>query len=128
MVIVLTRLPDQPQLVFRVHVIQQRSKPAETVLRVVNHLASRGLQSQVAAVAVDAGVVRKFFRVSAEIQLIIGLKPVSKSGHQFGLVVALKARPRHHVEFAIRPVAQARIVAAALHLQIIDVLRVDLRP
>ncbi len=64
--------------------------------------------------------------MTAEVQLIVGLIPITKAGDKFCLVVALESAPRHDVENSIGPVSFVCLVAASLHLKIIDVLGIYL--
>ena len=66
--------------------------------------------------------------MAAEIELIVGLIPIAKARHQLRFVVAFEAGSGNHVENSVGAVAVIRIIAAALHFEIVDVLGIDLRP
>src|ERR1700679_3391524 len=86
-----------------------------------------GLQSIVAAIAVDAGIPGKLFRVATQAELVIRLIEAARREHQFALTIALKAAARHHVKDAVRTVAEPCSIASPVNLEIVDILRIDLR-
>src|SRR5271168_1065479 len=63
----------------------------------------------------------------AEIQLIVGLEPVAETGNQFTLIVPLEPAAGDDIEDSVRAVSVVRFIAASLHLQIVNVLRVNHR-
>src|SRR5450432_4174473 len=91
LVIVLSQRCHQAQLVRRVEVKEERSKPPVAVLGVVSHFWRWSLQPQVAAVCINAGVIREPFGVAAEVELVVGLVEVSETGDKFCLVVTFEA-------------------------------------
>ncbi len=125
--VILTLHRNQPQLVLRRAIVDQRSEASIAVVRIVIHLRDRRREPIIATVAIQAAVVRKLLRMVAEVQLIVGLVEVARIDHQLCLAVAFKPTARYHVENTIRAVAHIRRVAAALHLDIVNILRIDLR-
>ncbi len=93
----------------------------------MNHLPDGRLQTVVAAISVHTHVIGEALGVPPEIELIVGLVPIAERGDQFRLIVALEAGSGHDIEDPISAVSVFRVVAAALHFEIIDVLGVDLR-
>ncbi len=80
----------------------------------------------VAAVAVEAGVVSEFLGVIAEVELSVGLEETACGEDQLGL--AGRARSRcggTTLEDAVGAVAGVGGVAAALDLDVVDVLGVE---
>src|ERR1700683_4938926 len=65
--------------------------------------------------------------MAAEVKLIICLIPISETGDKLRLIVPLETTSRHDVEDSIRAVTVVGVVAAALNLEIIDVLGVNHR-
>ena len=128
LVVVLAQRGHQAQLVRRVGVEDQRGEAAISVLSIVDHLRNGRLQSQIAAVAVHAGVVGKALGMAAEAELVVGLVEVAEAGDQFGLVVALESGARGDVEDAVGAVAKLRAVTAAVGFQILEILGIELRP
>ena len=61
-------------------------------------------------------------------ELVFGAIEAAVAGDQFGLAIALESGTRDHVEDAISAVAIFGGVAAALHLEVVDVLGIELRP
>ena len=55
------------------------------------------------------------------------MQEVAGREHQFGLAVALKAGPRHHVEGTIGAVADVGGVTPALDFEVVNVLGINLR-
>ena len=55
------------------------------------NLGNGRLQAEIAAVAVDAGVVGEAFGVAAKAEGVIGLVEVAGAEDEFGFVVALEA-------------------------------------
>src|SRR5260370_130745 len=78
--------------------------------------------------AIDAGKIGELLGVVAEVDLVIGLVKRAESREQLALVVALEARSWHDVEQAIGAVAVGGGITAALGFEVVDILRVDLRP
>ncbi len=54
-------------------------------------LPDRSLQSKIAAIAIETAVVCEALRVTTEVELVVGLIPISEAGDQFGFVVAFKS-------------------------------------
>ena len=65
--------------------------------------------------------------MATEIDLVVGLIPISQTQYQLRFVVSLETRARHDIEDPVRSVPIICFVAASLNLQIVDVLRVNLR-
>src|SRR6202521_3799602 len=128
LIVIPARRDDQSQLVFRVDVKNQRGESAKAILRVMNYLGRGRLEPEIAAVSIQAGVEGKPRRVPAAADLVIGLIEVSEAQDEIALFVPLKAGTRDDVEDSVGSVSIIRVVAAALDLEIIDVLRTDLRP
>ncbi len=114
LVVVLAKRGHHPQLISQVRVEDQRTEAAIPVLRIVGHIGRRRLQTQIAAVSVQAGVVSKTIGVAAEIDLTVSLIEVAKAVNQLGLVVALESGTRRDVENAVGPVAELRAITATV--------------
>jgi hypothetical protein len=127
LVIILPELRHQTKLVLGVEVVEESAEASVTVFSVVKDLADGSLQPQITAVAVDARIVSKLLCMPAEIELIVGLVPVPQGHYQLRFIVAFKTGARNYVENAIGSVAVISRIAAALDLEIIDVLWVNLR-
>src|SRR5438132_11257015 len=93
---------------------------------IMQDLGGRRLQSEVAVVAVEAGVIGKALRVAAEIDLVVGLMEIAVAQNEFRFAAALKPCARHNVEDAISAVAMLGRVAAALQFQIINIFGIVL--
>jgi len=93
----------------------------------VNNLPDRGLKSVIASISVQAGVVGKPLRVSSTTDLVVGLVEIPRADDKITLLVALKTGSRHDIEDSVRPVSVGGIVAASQDLEVIDILRVNLR-
>src|SRR5450755_3847195 len=91
LVIILARRGHQTQLIGRIDVKNQRSEPAVSISPIVHYFRNGRLQSEIAAVAVDASVVREALGVTTEAERVIGLVKVAGTQNQFGLVVPFKA-------------------------------------
>lgn len=65
--------------------------------------------------------------MSSATDLVVGLIEIANRDHQVAFAITLKASSRHDVEDSICAVAIVCVVTAALHLQIVNVLGVDLR-
>ena len=128
LVTVAPRRGNEAQLIRRVHVEDQGRKPAAADLAIVNDVGDRRAQPQVAPIAIPADEVRKALRVAANAHLIVGLVEVAGAHHQFRVVVAFEPASRNDIEDAVGAVTVLGVVAAAMHLQEIDVLRIELRP
>src|SRR4051812_13589225 len=87
----------------------------------------RRFNSQIAAVAVQAGVISEAIGMAAHAELIVGLIEISRADHQFGLSISLKARPRHRIEYSISAIAKFRPVSAAAYFQVVNVFGIELR-
>ena len=118
----------EPQLVVRIDVEEERAEPAKPALPVVKDVGHRGLEAEVAAVAGHAGVVREALAVPADTHLVVRLRVAPGAQDDLGVVVPLESRSRDHVEHRVGAIAELRVVAAPMHLQVVGVLRVDLRP
>src|SRR5262245_54930298 len=119
---------NQAQLVVRSLIEDERSKPAESGRLVINHPTARGLQPQVGSITRETSIVSKPLSVIAEADLVIGIVEAAIARDQFSLPVALEPGTRHHVEDAVGAIAVFRVVSATLHFQVVDILRIELRP
>ena len=124
---VVAELGDEAELVLRGAVVDEGGEAAVAVGGIVDDLADGRGEAVVAAVAVEAGVVGELFGVVAEVELVVGLEEVAGGEDEFGLAVALEAGAGDDVEDAVGAVADVGGVAAALDLEVVDVLGVDLR-
>src|SRR2546425_6234555 len=88
---------------------------------------SGSLQAEIGAIAAHAGVIGKSISVAAEVELIVGLIEVANTEDELGFVVAFESGARGDVKNAVSAVAVVGGVAAALRLQSINVLGIDLR-
>ncbi len=102
-------------------------KPPYAVDGIVHDLGNRRLQAEIAAVAVDAGVVGEAFGVAAEAEGVVGLVEVAGAEDEFGLVVALETGAGHDVEDAVGAVAELGAIAAAIDFHVIHVFGIELR-
>ena len=93
----------------------------------MHDLRNGRLQAEIAAVAVDAGVIGEALGVTAEAELIVGLVEVAGGQDEFAFVVALEAGARDDVEDAIGTIAELRAVAAAIDFDVFQVFRIELR-
>ena len=105
----------------------KRPEAADAVDGIVHHLRNGRLQAEIAAIAVDAGVVGEAFGVAAEAERVVGLVEVAGAEHEFGLVVALEAGAGNDVEDAIGAVAELGAIAAAIDFDVIHVFGIELR-
>ena len=128
LVIILAQGRNQPKLVRRIEVENQRAEPAISVSPFMHHLWSRWLQAEIASIPVDAPIVGEAFGVAAEADLVIRLVKVTSSSDELSLLVALKTGSRHDVEDAIGPVSIVSVVAAAIDLHVVDIFRIELWP
>ncbi len=117
----------EPKLIARGGVEDERAEAAGPCLPVVDDLGHRRLEPEIAAVAADAAVVGEPFGVPSEIELVVRLAVAAGAHDQLRFIVAFEAGARHHVEDAVGAVAVLRVVAAPLHVQVIHVLRIELR-
>ena len=88
------RLSDQPKLVLRIQIENERGKSAEPVSRIVNNSGSGSLQPEVSAAGADARVISEAIGMAAEIELIVSLIEISGGEHKFGFIVAFESCTR----------------------------------
>src|SRR5712692_12115325 len=117
----------QPELIGRAAVEYQRGEAAEAVDAIVDYSRGGVRQPQIAAVSIHAPVVGEALGVAAEADLIVGLPELPEAGDDLGFPVAFESGSRNDIEDGVTAVAIFGGVAAALHLEIIDVLRIELR-
>src|SRR6266481_7734715 len=77
LVIIPAQRSHEAQLVGGINVEDQRAEAAISVLGVMDHLWNRRLDTEIAAVGIDAGVVREAFGVAAEAEGVVGLVEIS---------------------------------------------------
>ncbi len=92
----------------------------------MHYFGNGRLQTKIAAVSVDAGVICEAFRVAAEAEFIVGLEEVACGHDEFGLAVALEAGARHDVEDAIGAVAELGSIAAAINFDVVQIFGIEL--
>ena len=126
LVIVAAEGGDEAELVGGIDVVDEVSEAADAVDGIVHDLGNGRLQSEIAAVAVDAGVIGEAAGVAAEAELIVGLVEVAAGEDEFGFVVALEAGAGNDVEDAIGAVAELGAVAAAIDFDVVEVLGIEL--
>src|SRR5438876_12238087 len=127
LIVVAAQRGHQPQLVNAGGIENQRSEIAESRTAIVQDFGDRGLQPILAAIPAHAGVVGKTIAVAAEADLIVGGIEAAVVENQLAFTIALEAGARDHVEHSIGAVAKLGRVAATLHLDGINVLRIELR-
>ena len=103
------------------------AKSAVAVRGVVHDLRHGSFQAEIGAVPVQAAVIGKPLRVPAAIDLVVRLIVASQADDEFAFLVAFKSGARNGVENPIGPVAIFRVVTAPLHLDVIEILGIDLR-
>src|SRR5580693_6511876 len=113
LVIILPQRSYHAKLVLGIGIENERSKSPVAILRVVKHLPDRSLQSVVAPVSVQAGVVSKSLRVSAATDLVVRLIKIPNAGREVAFPIAFKTGSRHDVEDAVRPVSVVGVVASS---------------
>ena len=91
-------------------------------------IRARSFQTVVTAITIDAAKVGELLGMAAEVYLIVGLVKRAERREQLALIVSLESGPGNCVEDSIRAVAIGGRKSAALGFQIIDVLRINLRP
>ena len=82
----------------------------------------------IAPISVQAAVISESLGVPAAIDLVVRLIEASKAHDEIAFLVALEAGSRHDVEDSVGAVAVVGIITAPLHFDVVDVLRIDLRP
>ena len=127
LIMIFAQRGDPAELIVGVGIIEQRKKSAYAAALIVDDLRNRRRQAQLRAASVQARVVGKALGVAADIDLIVGGIEVSGRRDQFGLIVALEAGRRHHVEESVGPIAILAGKTAALDLQFLHVLGIDQR-
>ncbi len=81
MIIVTPRGADNPQLILRCEVVEQRAETAQPVVAVMNYGRCRGHQSEIASVPVDTAVPCEFLGVIAHAEFIVGLIEIAVTRH-----------------------------------------------
>src|ERR1700722_5506838 len=66
--------------------------------------------------------------MAGDAQVIVRLPETTAARDQFAFIVAFQAGAGHDIEYTVGAIPLVRLVAAALHFEIIDVLWVDGRP
>src|SRR5271167_235104 len=94
----------------------------------MNYGGDRGLQAEIAAIAVHAHVVGKVFSMAAEVESVVCLVEIARAERELGLVIAFKSGARHNIENAISTIAKLSAVAPAIYLDVIHVFRIELCP
>jgi len=84
--------------------------------------SGRSLEPIIAAVTVQAREIGEFLGMASKVHLFIGLVERTIRGVELAFVVALESGARNHIENAVRPVALIGRIAAALGLQVVDIL------
>src|SRR5208282_3734403 len=78
-------------------------------------------------VSIQACIVSESLGMPAKIDLIVCLVPIPQTHYDLCLIVPLKPGSRHDVENSIGTVSVIGFVTSSLNLQIVNILRVDLR-
>src|SRR5258708_7392968 len=97
------------------------------VCGVVVDLSDGWRETIVAPIATEACVIGHLLRVVPEVYLVIRLQEAPGTQNDLGLAIPLEACSWNDIEYAIRAIADVRRVAAPLDLDVVDVLRIDLR-
>src|SRR5258707_15667815 len=92
----------------------------------VQRVGGGGPHPIIASIRVDASEIREALCVIAGVHLIVSLMERTISRVYLHFSIALKTRTGNNIEHAVSTVAVLGRVSAALHLEIIDVLRIDL--
>src|SRR5690348_1801518 len=121
------RRGDQANLVIRIFIEDQRSKAAQSGGLRVDGLLDGCFEAEIGAVAGEAGVVSEAFGVISETDLVVGVVEAAVTRNQFGFTVPLESRARDYIENAVSAIAVLGGIAAALDLDAVDVLGIELR-
>ena len=127
LVVVPAQRSHKPKLVRSVWIKDERTETAVAVFGVMHDLRHGGFYSEIAAVAIHAGVIREPFGVTANVEFVIALIKIAEAGNELGLVIALESRAGNNVEDAVSAVAELSPVAATINFHVIDVLGIELR-
>ncbi len=92
----------------------------------MDDIRSRGRQSIVAPVAVEAHKIGEPLSVTGKTDLVIGLVEAAVAQPQLTFLIALKSRPRHDVEDGISAVAVGCRITSPLHFEVINIFRIHL--
>jgi hypothetical protein len=116
--VVVAKLSDEAELIFGCAVVDEGGEAAVAVGGVVEDFGYGWGEAVVAAVAVEAGVPGEFFRVVAEVELVVGLEVVAGGDDELGL--AVRSKPvRGTTLDAVGSVADVGGVAAALDFDVV---------
>src|ERR1035438_844704 len=92
----------------------------------MNNLGDRRLKAEIAAIGIAAGVIGEALGVAAKAERVVGLIKIAGAHNQFGLAIALKTGAGHDVEDAVGAVSKLGAVAAAVDLDVIHILGIEL--
>src|SRR5262249_2115185 len=126
LIVIAAQAGDKTQLVGRSLVKDERRESAQSGSLIVDNLRYRRFEAEISSVAGETSVVRKALPMISKADLVIRVVVATIAGDEFRLMVALKPGPCHHVKNTIRPVAILGIESAALHFDVVDILRIEL--
>ena len=122
---IVARGSDQPQLIVRSRIKNQRAESADAVAEIVDDLRHGSFERRVGTVDIDASVVGKTLRVASQIDLAVGLVVAAIGCENIDVVVTFKTGARNYVENTEGSVAVIGRITAALDFEIVDVLRIE---
>src|SRR5580698_6958196 len=105
LIIILAQRTNHSKLVFWINIEDERPEPSIAIVRIVDHLRDGRLQSEVAAISVQAGVVSKSLCVPAATDLVVGLVEISEAEHKIAFSITFKPGAWRDVEDSIRSVS-----------------------
>ncbi len=117
----------EAELVCRIGVVNQRPKSAEAVSLILNDGGGWCFKAQTRAIEVDAAIVSQLPGVTAEIEVVISLIEIAEAGDELSVIVSFESSAWRDVKNSVGAVAEVGRVAAALHLEHVDVFWIDLR-
>src|ERR1700761_6096923 len=85
------------------------------------------LDTQATAIPIGAYVVREVIGVARDAQIVICLSEAPSACDQFPFVVPLQSGARYDVKDSIGAITLVRLIAASLHLEVIDIFWINSR-
>src|ERR1051325_1985574 len=93
----------------------------------MNNVCAGSFQSKIGTIAGEASVISKTFGVITKVAVVVGVVVAAVSENYFALAVPFKTGTGDYVEHSVGAIAVICGVSAALHFEIVNVLRIELR-
>src|SRR5215470_15417821 len=127
-IMIAPRRTHEPELVRRSRIENQRGESREACSLIVEDRDIHAFKSAIRPAAGQAAIISEPVRVASKVQKFVRLIVAAIGRHELTEFGSFETRPWHDIEYSVAPISVIGAQAASLDLEILDILRIKLRP